>query len=305
VSLIFTLVAGLSGCHTSKNSSRTSVDELQAQVRQLSEQVEQLKQEQSAPALLLNRYRNSIGYIYGVYHVGFGKENPRIRTRISGTGFLVGEGLLATNRHVAEPWYGDSDAKSLMDRGATAVLEDLLVFFPDHPKPVRLLPGSISKTSDLAILRIGNPEVTRGLAILPLAASPGTLGQLVMVIGYPLGTQGMVAKSPSDVYERLAYRHNDIETVSKLAAMSLIRPSTTYGHLGDVLGDKITYDAASAHGGSGGPVLNSKGEVIGINFAYMDGFSGSTLGISADSLRPLLKEFDLADKSGLRHAQPH
>jgi len=70
----------------------------------------------------------------------------------------------------------------------------------------------------------------------------------------------------------------------------LIRPSTTFGHLGDVVGDKITYDAASAHGGSGGPVLNSKGEVIGVNFAYMDGFSGSTLGISVDSLRPLVQE---------------
>jgi S1-C subfamily serine protease len=72
--------------------------------------------------------------------------------------------------------------------------------------------------------------------------------------------------------------------------MSLIRPSTTYGHLGDIIGDKIVYDASSAHGGSGGPVLNSRGEVIGVNFAYMEGFSGSTLGISVDSLRPLLRE---------------
>jgi S1-C subfamily serine protease len=110
----------------------------------------------------------------------------------------------------------------------------------------------------------------------------------------------MVAKSPSEVYERLAYRHNDMETVSKLAAMSLIRPSTTYGHLGDVVGEKIVYDAPSAHGGSGGPVLNSKGEVIGVNFAYMDGFSGSTLGISVDCLRPLLKEVEPMGRN-IRH----
>jgi len=113
-----------------------------------------------------------------------------------------------------------------------------------------------------------------------------------MVIGYPLGTAGLVAKSPSEVYERLAYRHNDIDTVSKLAALSLIRPSTTYGHLSDAVGDRIVYDAPSAHGGSGSPVFNSKGEVIGVNFAYMDAFSGSTLGVSVDSLRPLLKEVE-------------
>jgi len=292
------LLGGVVACSSPDTSQQQrSLDDLREQVRQLTDQVELLKQEQTAPAVLLNQYRNSIGYIYGVYHVGFGKQPPQVRTRISGTGFLVGDGLLATNRHVAEPWYGDPDAKALMDRGAIATLENLVVFFPKSAKPLRLLPGSISKTSDLAILRIEDSNVARTLAVLPLATSPGPAGQLVMVIGYPLGTQGLVAKSPSGVYDRLAYRQNDMDTVSKLAALSLIRPSTTYGHLGDVVGDKLVYDAPSAHGGSGGPVLNSKGEVIGVNFACMDGFSGSTLGISVDSLRPLLSEAEAVGKN--------
>jgi len=291
------LVVGV-GCQSSqKTSEKVPAEDLKAQVRQLTGEVEQLKQELAAPSTVLNRYRNSIGYIYGVYRVGFDNAHPTTRTRISGTGFLVGDGLIATNRHVAEPWYGDPEAKQLVDRGATPKLEDLVVFFPTSPKAVKLLPGAISKTSDLAILRIEHSDATSDLPALPLATSTGPAGQMVVVIGYPLGTQGMVAKSPSEVYERLAYKHNDIETVSRLAAMSLIRPSTTYGHLGDIVGDKIVYDASSAHGGSGGPVLNSKGEVIGVNFAYMDGFSGSTLGISVDSLRPLLKEVSGASPS--------
>lgn len=276
---------------------------MRVQVRQLADEVEQLKKEQTAPALLLDRYRNSIGYVYGVYDVGFNKQHLQMKTRISGTGFLVGDGLLATNRHVAEPWYGDPEAKRLIDRGATPKLESLVVFFPNSPKPIRLLPGPISKSSDLAVLRMEDSNFTRTLAVLPLASSPGPAGQLVMVIGYPLGTQGLVAKSPSEVYERLAYRQNDMAMVTKLAAMSLIRPFTTYGHLGDVVGDKIVYDAASAHGGSGGPVLNSKGEVIGVNFAYMDGFSGSTLGISVDALRPLLHEAEGNAKGVTNHAE--
>jgi len=265
-------------------------DDLQKQVHELTAQVEQLKQEQSMPAVVLNRYRNSIGYIYGVYQVGFPNRRPSIRARVSGTGFLVGNGLVATNRHVAEPWYGDSEAQRLLDQGALGTIENLVIFFPGSPTPVSLSPASVSKTSDLAVLRPRDANALHALLALPLAETTGAPGQLVTVIGYPMGIAGMVAKSPAGIYEHLAFRHNDINAASELAALSLIRPSTTCGHLGDVVGDKLIYDAPTAHGGSGGPVFNSRGEVIGVNSAYMDGFTGGTLGVSVNSLRPLLLE---------------
>jgi S1-C subfamily serine protease len=268
-------------------------DELQKQVTQLTQHVEQLEREQAMPALVLNRYRNSIGYIYGIYQVGFASQPATIRARVSGTGFLVGDGLFATNRHVAEPWYGDSEAEGLMHRGATAMLESLVVFFPGSPMPVTLTPGAVSSTGDLAVLKIEDKDAVRGLAVLPLAKGVASPGELVTVIGYPMGIAGMVAKSPSGIYQRLAYRHNDITAASELAALSLIRPSTTCGHLGDVVGDKLIYDAPTAHGGSGGPVFNANAEVIGVNSAYIDGFSGGTLGVSVEALRPLI---DAAEK---------
>lgn len=273
-----------------KASQAAPSEDLQKQVHQLTAEVEQLKQEQSMPATVLSRYRNSIGYIYGVYQVGMPGERPSIRARVSGTGFLVAQGLLATNRHVAEPWYGDPESEELIRSGATGSLESLVIFFPGSPTPVNVSPAGVSKTSDLAILRTENSDVIRGLSVLPLAKVLSAPGERVTVVGYPMGIAGMVAKSPSSIYDRLAYRHNDINAASELAALSLIRPSATWGHLGDVVGDKLIYDAPTAHGGSGGPVFNSSGEVIGVNSAFMDGFSGGTLGISVDALRPLLQE---------------
>ena len=264
-------------------------DELHKQVEQLSRQVAELEQQQAMPALVLNRYRNSIGYIYGIYQVGFANHPAAIRARVSGTGFLVGDGLLATNRHVAEPWYGDTEAEALIQRGATGMLESLVVFFPGSPMPVTLTPGTVSSTGDLAVLKIEDKEAVRGISVLPLAKGTALPGELVTVIGYPMGIAGMVAKSPNGIYQRMAYRHNDITAASELAALSLIRPSTTCGHLGDVVGDKLIYDAPTAHGGSGGPVFNSNAEVIGVNSAYIDGFSGGTLGVSVQALRPLIE----------------
>ena len=60
--------------------------------------------------------------------------------------------------------------------------------------------------------------------------------------------------------------------------------------MSDIVGEKLIYDAPTAQGGSGGPVFNSNGEAIAVNAAYIDGFTGGTIGITTESLKPLLAE---------------
>jgi S1-C subfamily serine protease len=263
-------------------------NDLQRQVQQLTHDVQELRQEQAMPALVLNRYRNSICYIFGIYQVGWEGRQPELRARISGTGFVVSDGLLATNRHVAEPWYEDPESTVLIRKGAMPRLEKLLAFFPGLSTPVNITPAVLSAQGDLAVLRIEDSQAVHQLRPLPLAQDIPNPGELVAVVGYPMGVLGMVAKSPPAVYDRLAFRRDDQGAANELAALSLIRPSSTCGHLGDVVGDKLIYDAPTAHGGSGGPVFNSQGEVIGVNAAYLDGFSGGTLGVSVRALKPLI-----------------
>ena len=128
--------------------------DLQDQVQQLNQQVQLLKQEQAMPVMVLNRYRNSICYVFGVYQVGFPDQPARLRERVSGTGFIVANGLMATNRHVSEPWFGDPEADALIRRGATPSLEKLVAFFPGSPTPFELTPTVVSSNSDLAILHV-------------------------------------------------------------------------------------------------------------------------------------------------------
>lgn len=262
-------------------------DSLTQQVHQLSSQVADLERQQAFSAAAVDDARDSVAYIYGIYHVS--GQARSFRARVAGTGFVVAPGLLATNRHVAEPWYGDREVSVALRKGGTPVLETLEAYFPGSPLPVKLQTAAVAIHGDLAVLRLEETAFTRKLRPLTLSSVPPQVGESVSVLAYPMGVTGMVAKSPAVVYERLSAHPDDADTAGELAALSLIRPSATFGHVGDVTGDKLIYDAPTARGGSGGPILNQHGEVVGINSAYIDGFSGGTLGITAGELRPLME----------------
>jgi S1-C subfamily serine protease len=281
---VLTLVGALVMAHYYAPQETTGLEQ---QVHQLSRQVEDLERQQSFSAAAVDDARESVAYIYGIYHVsGHGQS---LRARVAGTGFVVAPGLLATNRHVAEPWYGDREVAAALRQGGSPVLEKLVAYFPGSPLPIKLETAVLAKHGDLAVLRLETTAFTKNLRPLTLSQTLPHVGEPVSVLAYPMGVTGMVAKSPAVVYERLSLHPDDADTAGELAALSLIRPSATFGHIGDVTGDKLIYDAPTARGGSGGPVLNLRGEVVGINSAYIDGFSGGTLGITAAELRPLME----------------
>jgi hypothetical protein len=91
---------------------------------------------------------------------------------VAGTGFIVAPGLIATNRHVAEPWFGDREAAVALRHGATPVLEKLEAYFPGSPFPVVLETIVLAKHGDLAVLRMEPTAFTEKLRPLPLAPAP-------------------------------------------------------------------------------------------------------------------------------------
>ncbi|MGZ4831302.1 MAG: S1 family peptidase [Terriglobales bacterium] len=263
-------------------------------VTQLTAEVSRLSQEQAMPSVVVARHRDSICYVYALYSLTPGGRGRRfyrpVRTRVSGTGFVVADGLIATNRHVVEPWFEDEEDQAQIRLGAVPKIEKLMAFFPGHSNPVELTDVTVSRGHDLAVARFSSPPEEASPRPVPLAANGAVPGDAVVVVGYPMGVTAMLAKSPRKVYKRLAYSRETIEIARDLAQHYLIRPSATYGHLGDVVEDKLIYDAPTAQGGSGGPVFNSEGQVIGVNAAYIDGFAGGTLGISVEALKPLIAE---------------
>jgi serine protease Do len=134
-----------------------------------------------------------------------------------------------------------------------------------------------------------------GLGIRHIALADGRHsangGSPVVLLGYPTGVDAILARTGAATLQAIAAssKGDPKQVMEELARHHLIKPTVTQGHIGDVLPDKIVYDAQTTSGGSGGPLFNDQGQVIGINFAMVRDFGGSNFAIPVRFGESLLK----------------
>lgn len=219
-------------------------------------------------------------------------RGPEVRADFFGTGFLVAsDGRLMTNRHVVEPWWKDDELSSARLQGFTPVIAEMKAYFPGATSAVSLRLVKVSPNADLAVVQGELGELK--LQVLRFDARPAAAvsGQPVVLMGYATGLDAILARAGEETVRAIVSSAggNPSRIMGELARRNLIRPLNTQGHVGDVLADRIVYDAQTTSGGSGGPVFNAQGRVIGVNFAVLRGFGGSNFGIPARFAEELLK----------------
>jgi S1-C subfamily serine protease len=224
--------------------------------------------------------------------LGVDGTGPLYAPEYFGTGFLVDrQGLLLTNRHVAQPWWGDATADRCVKEGFTPRFAVFRAFFPREREAFELRTERVHDTVDLAVLRLDLGK--RRVPVLPLdrTGRGAVPGQPVVVLGYPTGLEALLAKAePSVVQEILSDSGMSFERVTQdLSRKGLIRPSSTQGHIGDVTKTDVVFDAPTTQGGSGGPVLNRDGRVVAVEYAVLQQFAGSSFGVPVGYALELLK----------------
>ena len=218
-------------------------------------------------------------------------RGPEVRADFFGTGFIVGEGKILTNHHVVQPWWQNDELAGALQQGLEPAIAEMMAYFPGATNGIPVGISQISQEADLALVHGDLSELGRPILKLNPGKAAAVSGEALISVGYATGLDAILARAGDETVEQIVKTSGGEPklVLAELARRKLIRPLVTQGHVGDVLPDKIVYDAQTTSGGSGGPLLIDNGEVIGVTFAVVRGFGGSNFGVPIRYAVPLLK----------------
>ncbi len=277
-----------------------------ARLSRTAEKVRILEIERSVAENIIKAYSGGICLIQGAFYffdevtgeplLMMGK-GPRGISEYTGTGFLVrADGLILTNRHIAEPWWEMEMSPYIhIEPTIKPRFEVFRAFFPGIKEPFALKVEKISDEVDVALLRIDVRGATIPVLELDITGKGMVMGEPIILLGYPAGVNAIFAKTDPEVVKQL-FDLPFIPLVQELSNWGLIRPLSTQGHLSDIMHNRMVYDAQTTAGGSGGPIFNNKGKVIGINYGVFPGFRGSNFGVPINYGVDLIKSTSVIKK---------
>jgi DNA-binding response OmpR family regulator/S1-C subfamily serine protease len=220
-------------------------------------------------------------------------KGPEVKLDVFGTGFIAGpSGRIITNRHVAEPWWKNEEITSITSQGLQPQISTIRAYFPGDPRAFHAEIQDISDVTDLASVRVDLQDLKRPVLAIDTGKNSALSGQPVILMGYATGLAAILARTDEESAQDILKKSgSDVSQVlNELAKRNLIHPLITQGHIGDILPDKIVFDAQTTSGGSGGPLFNRDGKVIGVTVAILKGFGGSNFGIPIRFSQPLLSK---------------
>ena len=181
--------------------------------------------------------------------------------------------------------------QEMLDQGLEPMIVEMTAYFPGIPHGIAITTQKISSAADVAVLKADISRLGIKQIVLADSRRAAVSGGPVVLLGYPTALNAILARAGSEILQSIATasKGDPKQVMEELARRNLIRPITTQGHIGDVLSDKIVYDAQTTSGGSGGPLFNNEGKVIGINFAMVREFGGSNFAIPVGYGRALLR----------------
>ncbi len=179
---------------------------------------------------------------------------------VSGSGFILEGGIIVTNEHVVRGFKDKGDITIIMSDGSQVTPDEIIV----HP------------TEDLAIFKVNNLKGQKSMSL-----AKGVIpGEFAMSFG--LGSS----------------QPNKVTTAGNVNSL---QENVTQGIFGGALplaGKSLFTSADVVSGKSGGPLVNEKGEVVGINTKKAPNIGGTRgvggINLSVDLIRDFVQSINNA-----------
>jgi DNA-binding response OmpR family regulator len=163
---------------------------------------------------------------------------PEVRADFFGTGFLVADGKILTNHHVAQPWWKNDELSSALAQGLDPAIAEMTAYFPDSPSGVSVGISQISEEADLALLHGDFTSLNRPILKIDGRKEAAVSGQPVISLGYATGISAILA-SGTTVNDIVKVSGGGPQNNERTSSPQIDPPAGNAGHIGDTLADKI------------------------------------------------------------------
>lgn len=201
-----------------------------------------------------------------------------------GTGFFVGDlkedaEYLITNHHVIETYLQNGKGEYVqiqMEDGTELMVKLKIRVYFDSKSYEEAYVIDYDESKDIALLRLASPTDER--KVFPICSpTDDMIGTTVYCVGYPGLSENYLIDPTS------SWGKNDVSITSGTVSRFVATSGTGVR--------RIQTDAVIQHGNSGGPMVNSKGSVIGINTMGITSADGESnnYAVSIEEAIPMLR----------------
>ena len=231
-----------------------------------------------------NRYTGSVAFVMVDYQLMV-EQHLVYRNRTEGTAFLVDtEGHLLTNRHVACPWLSDDALFQAVARlkyfGSSPHLEYQMFLWFEGQRAFKRLPKSAQSVDLEDVYYIKSAYRRDGPKTLKIAGVARPPVKTWKIINSPLKDDFAVLKIDPVPEELVPLPLDDQMASIKIPKLTpvmtmgfplgsrtqtdTINVSVSTGHVRRTFGNMFQVDTSIYPGNSGGPVIDPRGQVVGI-----------------------------------------
>jgi len=293
-----------------------NLDAHEKQVREQAAELRQLSEAQNMPQRISRETAASVALIIGDYiwtdptgrrplrykgldkngvylrdqdgreSVAFEADGPIVVREFQGTGFLIDSEHVLTGGFVLAPWAADPLLDESENPELIPSIRTLHAYLPGVTKALNLKIGRAAESAD-AVVCVVDGGVVSGHGLVLSRSEKEQAGEPILLLGYPGGIEILASRVPDDVhYELYKFgRPSMDETAQLLAAKGYIHPIAMPSRVSGQTEDRIFFETLDSTGTTGGPIMNSRGQVIAISQSTHTAYPSFNMAVSVAPMK--------------------